>query len=337
MNVIVLIGVRGDSGFLSRQMNAQMPNWSNCSNKRNERRKLVMVGPSFGSMPVACTPKEHPKELPDTEVLHFIIDAIRNPSIDFYMVPAAIDKCVLRNFREYSKFLSGSSRQKSSFARTLNAHAKEIQSVMHSSLKSPVTVTKAKDTEECCTLLKNVPGEFWPTAYEINGTVVQPLGASCYFGSGGNELQGMLATTLLKSLRECRTEPQKFGDTYIDESSNMLSEYQHEIARLQNTCYVYDGATQKLKNDVSLTPRHNLNWPRMKFVFYSRYGSDISRKIGPLKKSRLYSLLDQIMQKQEKIGSNARRKSIKEKNLSSNTKTEKNDENLGNIAATSRL
>ena len=75
----------------------------------------------------------------------------------------------------------------------------------------------------------------------------------------------------------------------------------------------------------------------MKFVFYSRYGSDISRKIGPLKKSRLYSLLDQIMQKQEKIGTNARRKSIKEKNLSSNTKTEKNDENLGNIAATSRL
>jgi len=236
--VIVLVGVRGDPGFLSRQMSSQVKNWK--TNENTKRKKLVMVGPVFGSQSLACTPKEYPKEHPDTSVMHFMIDAIRNPTIDVSVVPAKIDRLLMSNFRENSKFLSGNSRQKSSFGRILNAHMKDLQGVMHSSLKTPVTVRKTKNTEMCCELLKNVPTVFWPTAFEINGQTMQPLGASCYFGSGGNELQGMLATSLFKSLRECRSAPLKFHETYIADACRLLEQYQAEIADLQLTCFVYD-------------------------------------------------------------------------------------------------
>ena len=132
-SVIVLVGVRGDPGYLSRQMSAQIKNW-----KKDRRRILVMCGPFFGSQPLACTMKEYPKKHPDEGVIHFMLDAIRNPTIDVYLVPARIDKLIMTNFRENSKFICGSTRQKSSFGRTLSTNIKEIQEVMHGSLRSPV-------------------------------------------------------------------------------------------------------------------------------------------------------------------------------------------------------
>ena len=152
--------------------------------------------------------------------------------------------------------------------------------------------------------------------------MLQPLGAACYFGSAGNELQGMLATSLFKSLRDCRSEPSKFKDTYYSEACNILKEYQDEILKLQETCYVYDNISNTFMHDCSI-PRQHLNWARVRFIFFSRYGTDIMRKIGDFKKNDLYAILDEVMKSQEKLGtvSANRRKSIKEKNLLSTSKT----------------
>lgn len=343
MNTIVLVGARGDPEFLAKQMHAQEQNWSMAEKEhsfgetKHPKKNLVIID-AWGSQFLGCTPKSHPTTHPDTQVLTFMLNAIRHPHINVFFVPSRIDKKLMRNSEKHSVYMSGSGVQKKEFSRTIRQNLEDIKGVCCDTLDWPVKVRRAEHTHACNDLLVNIPRSFWPTAFEINGHVLEPFGSSAYFGCCGSELQGMLATALFSALRECRSAPSKFHSTFVNEGHSIISKYENEISNARVTCGVYDALSGDVNYVPDLAPaRQHLSWPRTKHAMLQRFGSDMVRKVGNVPKKSFFQMLDEIMKEQKKIcpskGSSGR-KSIKEK---FGKRKQKHDKNSGNIAATAGI
>ena len=140
-------------------------------------------------------------------------------------------------------------------------------------------------------LLKLVPKSFWPSAFYINGTLIEPLHARCYQGSGGSELCGFLSCTLSSSLRDAKGNTTKWKSIFQEHAREIMEKYSDEIKQIESTYVVFDKELQP-----GIIPRkRKLNFPSLKKNVYERYYQDLERKLDqPVTKQEFYKVLDNI-------------------------------------------
>lgn len=249
---------------------------------------LVFVGPIFGSYNLTCTPKKHAKEHPDTVIAEFILNAARSKTCTIRIVPAHIDNLLLSGKGDY--LLGGSSKQKATFFRIVRSNQDVFSHLCVASMKSPSIVRSSEHTESSKKMLQYIPKMFWPSAFIINGHLTEPLWAAAYRGKGGMDLHGILADSLSEALRTSKGERSVFVDSFGNLAKTHLHDYLQEPSALKDTCSncvhiteVYESADE------------NVNWAWFKKQFLDRYGPDITKRIGVIRKSEIYKMLDDIM------------------------------------------
>ena len=281
MPVAIVTACRGDPACILHQIKSQ--GVSSISGYT-----LRFVGPVFGSYNITCTPKKYAKEHPDTVIAEFILNAFRTKSCTVRIVPAQIDSLLLSGKGDY--LLSGSPKQKATFFRIIRSNSDVFCHLCVSSMKSPHIIRSSNHTEHCMKMLQYVPKKFWPNAFVIDGKMVEPLWASAYRGQGGMDLHGILADALSEALRTSKGDHASFITSFEDLGKTHMQDYLKEPALLKETCTNcdYAGTTYEAADE-------NINWAWFKKQFLDRYGPDITKRIGVIRKSEVYTILDSIV------------------------------------------
>jgi len=286
--VVFVIAPRGDPKIISKQL-------KRARQSGHAPNMFVVLGPIFGSLELGSTPREYADEHPDTVVLEFILDMIKQNKKLYLLLPT-IDDALIKDFTRYKYLISGSPRQKAAFEQMLKSNMSVIQKCCVSRIDASDDLPKIKRSGKHMPVTKEllalVPKAFWPSAYYIDGTLIEPLHARCYQGSGGSELCGFLACALSSSLREAKGNCTAWKNLFKNDCNEILNKYSDELKKIHSTYVMYDNGLKE-----GLIPhKRKLNFSVLKKTFFTRYYPNIERKLNnkSFSKKEVYAILDDI-------------------------------------------
>lgn len=294
-DTIVLIGLRGDVHCLDRQLEFQ-----GISRVVLHEYNVIIIGDVWGSNNVVCTARQNTHGNSEMVLTEILISLAKRKTKTLHIVPGYIDIAILKQPAQNRFLLGGSDHKRSALVRTLNANMRMLLSVMHLSLKTPISVQR---TSQCLSqvagLCKNLPRAVWPTAFLVNGELCQPMIASCYNGVNGMELHGLLGDALQNAIKHSRqlSEGRKVDaclSKTIENGTKKISVHHAEQEQLEQVSICFRNLDIHQVNMLRDWKSKKLHWPRWKNEFVLRFGADIGR-LGKVTKERVHSTLDTIM------------------------------------------
>lgn len=295
-DTIVLIGLRGDVHCLDRQLEFQ-----GIDRALLQRYNVIIIGDVWGSNNLVCTARNNTHGNSEIVLTEIVLSLAKRKNQTLQIVPGNIDIAILKQPAQHRFLLAGSEHKRSAMVRTLTANMRMLMSVMHTSLKTPISVER---TSQClpqvANLCKNLPQAVWPTAFFVNGELCQPMMASCYNGVNGMELHGLLGDALQNAIRYARQIPagkkpvEVFLKKTVENGTKKISVHHAEQEQLEQISICFSNLDIHQVNMLRSWRSKKLHWPRWKTEFVLRFGADIGR-LGAVAKERVHSTLDAIM------------------------------------------
>jgi hypothetical protein len=286
---IVIFAVRGDPLCILKQIDFQKIT-------SLQRRKIVFVGPIFGSANLVCSPKRNIQDHPDTLVLDFIAKLLTRRSNKVFIMPAKIDAELITGDPAKSEcLLSGSETQKQKFFAKLRMYTPLLTSVCVKTMKvNDLTISRSSQhTKEVEELLKSQPKTRWPTAYLFTKgnkkQLCEPLWSSTYSGHDGYDLWGILTCVFFEACKANRDNPEAVKAAFVNNAKQAIREHQDSVNRMISVC------ANPVFDVIHILPdKANLQWADFKIKWVSNNSQDLSRAFGRLKKYEIYNMLDHI-------------------------------------------
>lgn len=291
---VIILAVRGDPSAVKRQLDNQIPSGQNLCDKT-----VIIVGPIFGSRSLTCTPRKPPTKHPEQVIMKFILKL--SMSCKVHVLPARIDMALVTGpVSKFGDLICGTAVQKKAFGKSTDLKALKrlfVKEVDTHSLNIKASRAHTKNVKD---ILKNVPSRFWPTAFNVtykqsggHVELVEPLWAEAYHGIGGIDLHGVLATGLQSALYRHKKENSgssvQFGKIFEAEGRSAIAEYEKEANALMSTCPV------GMCDHKMMPPKATLHWPVFKSAWVQKFGPDITKHVGAMKKTDVFLILDRIL------------------------------------------
>lgn len=295
MQTVILIGIRGDPLCLDRQLAYQ-----NLNRDTVQQHDVIVIGDVWGANNLVCTSKCRSKDHGEMDVTNFLLDLSKRKQQSLLIVPGDIDIAIMKNPSKNRHLLGGSETKRRALIRTLKANHKHLTPLMQSSISNPIAIKKASESlPQVAQLCQFIPPDAWPSAFNVNGEICQPMIASCYAGMQGTELHGLLGDAIQMSIKNARRHPDgnpcgTFLKSAVQNGTGKLNAHHAEVEQLEQISMCFRDMDIHQVNMLQDWRSKKLNWPRFKEEFMFRFGSDIGR-VGQIPKEKVHKALDKIM------------------------------------------